>query len=77
MTNGAYSEVIDVEAFHKSIQRGLWVLVDINACSHTVVLGDGARVKLLHHLSSIKVSTPDLCTDSYIFHVDNSTMTKL
>ena len=77
MAIGAYSEVIDVEALHKSLRRWLWILVHINARSHTVVLGDGARVKLLHHLSSIKVSTPDLCTYLCIFHVDDSTTTKL
>lgn len=62
MTIGAYSKVIDVEALHKSLRRWLWVLVDVNAGSYTVVLGDGARVELLYHLSSIQVSAPDLCT---------------
>ena len=52
--------MVDVKAVHKGLQRGLGVLVDIHARGHAVVLGDGALVELLHHLSSIQVPAADL-----------------
>ena len=65
----AYSEIVYVEALHKRFRWWLRVFVDIHAGSHTVVLGDGARVEVLHHFPRIQISTADLHMQQ---HHDNS-----